>query len=102
GAKCRRMASQIFRYAAQTARASSDPAALLVGAMKSPDVRHRATVPLKELPALLKAIAKVPAESTTRLALYWLILTGARTGEMRFATWDEIEEGKLWRVPAGR
>ncbi|MBK8740154.1 MAG: hypothetical protein IPM02_11735 [Betaproteobacteria bacterium] len=36
GAKCRRMASQIFRYAVQTARASTDPAALLVGAIKTP------------------------------------------------------------------
>ena len=102
GAKCRRMASQIFRYAAQTARATSDPAALLVGAIKSPDTKHRATVPLKEMPALLKTIAAVPAELNTRLAFYWLLLTAARTGEMRFATWGEIEDGKLWRVPAER
>ena len=102
GAKCRRMASQIFRYAAQTARATSDPAALLVGAIKAPDTKHRATVPLKEMPALLKTIAAVPAELNTRLAFYWLLLTAARTGEMRFATWGEIEDGKLWRVPAAR
>jgi integrase len=102
GAKCRRMASQIFRYAAQTARATSDPAALLVGAIKTPDTKHRATVPLKEMPALLKTIAAVPAELNTRLAFYWLLLTAARTGEMRYATWGEIEDGKLWRVPAER
>lgn len=101
-AKCRRMASQIFRYAASTARTTTDPAALLRGAIKSPDTKHRATVPLKEMPALLKALARVPAELNTRLALYWLLLTAARTGEMRFATWDEVEDGKLWRVPAVR
>ena len=102
GAKCRRMASQIFRYAAQTARATSDPAALLVGAIKAPDTKHRATVPLKEMAKLLKAVAKVPAELNTRLAFYWLLLTAARTSEMRFAAWGEIEDGKLWRVPADR
>jgi hypothetical protein len=68
GAKCRRMASQIFRYAVQTARASSDPAALLVGAIKAPGTKHRATVPLKEMPKLLKAVAAVPSELNTRLA----------------------------------
>ena len=54
------------------------------------------------MPALLKTIAAVPAELNTRLAFYWLLLTASRTGEMRFATWDEIEDGKLWRVPAER
>ena len=54
------------------------------------------------MPALLKTIAAVPAELNTRLAFYWLLLTAARTGEMRFATWGEIEDGKLWRVPAAR
>lgn len=102
GAKCRRMASQIFRYAVQTARTTSDPAALLVKAIKAPVTRHRATIPLKEMPALLKAVGAVPAEANTKLAFYWLLLTAARTGEMRFATWHEIESEKLWRVPAAR
>lgn len=102
GAKCRRMASQIFRYAVQTARATSDPAALLVNAIKTPETKHRATIPLREMPTLLKAISKVPAELNTKLAFYWLLLTAARTSEMRFATWAEIENRKLWRVPAAR
>ena len=103
GAKCRRMGSQISRYAVQTGRATSDPWALLVGAIKTPDTKHRATVPLKEMPALLKAIAAVPSELNTKLAFYWLLLTAARTGEMRFASWGEIEhDHKLWRVPAER
>jgi len=35
GAKCRRMASQIFRYAVQTGQATSVPAALFAGAIKT-------------------------------------------------------------------
>jgi integrase len=100
--RCRIIVSQIFRYAAQTSRADSDPAALLAGALKRPPRVHRATVATKELPAMFKAIAAVPAETVTKLALFWLIITAARTGEMRFATWGEIEHGKLWRIPAAR
>ena len=66
-AKCRRMTSAIFRYAVQTSRATADPAALLAGAIKTPDTKHRATVPAKEMPALLKAMAAVPAEINTKL-----------------------------------
>jgi integrase len=101
-AKCRRMVSQIFRYAVQTARAKDDPARLLSGALKTPQTKHRATIPLTEMPRLFVALAAVPAELNTKLAFYWLVLTAARTGEMRFATWDEIEGGKVWRVPADR
>ena len=101
-AKCRRITSQIFRYAIQTARADSDPIISLKGALETPDTKHRATIAADEMPALFAAIAAVPAELNTKLALYWLMLTAARTGEMRFATWGEIESGKLWRIPAER
>ena len=100
-AKCRRMGSQIYRYAVQTSRAESDPFALLGGAIKAPDVKHRATIALKEMPALFKALAAVPAELNTKLALYWLILTATRTHETRFAMWGEVHGGQ-WRIPAAR
>jgi integrase len=55
--------------------------------------------------------AKVPAfilklrerESFSRLALEFAILTAARSGEVRGATWDEIDlEAKLWTIPKDR
>lgn len=100
-AKCRRMTSQIFRFAVQTGRAHDDPAKLLVGAIRSAPVMNRATVPQHELPTLLAQVAAVPAELNTKCAFYWLLLTAARTGEMRFATWNEIH-GERWRIPAER
>ncbi|MBK7793116.1 MAG: hypothetical protein IPJ62_11720 [Betaproteobacteria bacterium] len=57
---------------------------------------------MKEFPALLKALAEVPAELNTRLACYWTLLTACRVGEMRFATWGEIEDDKQWAIPAAR
>ena len=44
----------------------------------------------------------MPAENSTKLALYFLIATAARTIEMRMATWGEIEGREFWRVPGER
>jgi integrase len=101
-AKCRRMASQIFRYAISTARAVADPVAPLRGAIAAPRSEVRATIPLREMPTLFAALAKVPAEAVTKLAFSWVLLTACRTGEMRFARWSEIEDANLWRVPSER
>ena len=57
---------------------------------------------IPSLAACLGTLAAVPAELNTKVALYWLILTACRTGEMRFATWGEIDSGKLWRIPPSR
>jgi integrase len=101
-AKARRFASQVFRYAIATGIGASDPAATLSrGVLKPPVVVNRVTVPLKEFPALLKALGNVPAELNTRAACYWTLLTACRVGEMRLATWAEIDGGE-WIIPAER
>jgi len=101
--KSRVLASQIFRHAIVTGRLQVDPAAHLSGAMKARNTVNRATIALDEMPSLFSALAKVPAEANTRLALYWLVLTATRTIEMRFAAWSEIDtKPKLWRIPAAR
>jgi len=44
-----------------------------------------------------------PATPVTNLAFEWLILTAARSGETRGATWTEIDEAKkLWTIPKRR
>lgn len=111
--KCRIVVSQVFRYGVATARAKDDPTAALRGAFVRPPVEHRQTIEPKEFPAMFKALRAVPAEAVTKLAFYWCAATACRTGEMRFATWREIEEievedGKkhrkitAWRVSASR
>jgi integrase len=100
-AKCRRLGGQVFRYAIQTARADADPFAPLKGALRTPDVQNRATIPLEEMPDFLKAIAAVPAELTTRNAFLFTLLTCARTSEARLATWAEMR-GERWYCPADR
>ena len=42
-------------------------------------------------------------DSAVRLAFEFLVLTAARSGEVRLATWDEIDTaGAVWTVPAAR
>jgi integrase len=60
-----------------------------------------AALPYSETPQLITSVRKT--ESFGRLALEFLILTAARSGEVRGATWAEIDlERGLWTVPAER
>lgn len=61
-----------------------------------------AAMPYAELPALM---GKLEGGSPTvgRLALQFLILTAARSGEVRGARWEEIDIDKAqWNIPAER
>lgn len=43
------------------------------------------------------------ASASSKLALEFLVLTAARSSEVRKATWDEIDvEGAVWTLPAER
>ena len=71
--------------------------------MRSADVEHHPSVPYAEAPAALVAIRTSDAWIFTRLALVFLILTGARSGEIRGAVWDEINlNARLWIIPEER
>jgi integrase len=62
---------------------------------------HHAAMPYAEVPAF---VGKLRAKETMpSLALQFLILTAARSGEVLGARWDEIDlEAKVWTVPAAR
>lgn len=64
-------------------------------------VQHFRALPYKELPALWPKLVEAPGMGAA--ALRFAILTAARSGEVRGATWAEIdlEEG-IWTVPAER
>jgi integrase len=62
-------------------------------------VNHLAAFPYQQLPTLLKRIRA--HESVAARALEFTILTAARTGEVRFATLTEIQNG-VWVVPGRR
>jgi integrase len=61
-----------------------------------------AAIPYAELPALI-ADLRDGSPSVGRYGLQFLILTAARSGEVRGARWDEIDFDKgQWTVPAER
>ncbi|MBM9514370.1 tyrosine-type recombinase/integrase [Desulfogranum marinum] len=93
----------VFRYGVQTGRIDSNPAAEMKGVLKTRKVNHRAAISREGLPHFLKDLSVGDIHQTTRLALQFTILTAARSGEVRGATWKEINiEEKLWKIPAER
>ena len=64
-------------------------------------VEHHAALPWQDVPAFLGELAA--AKGIAALALRFLILTAARTGEVIGATWGEIDmTAKTWTIPAER
>lgn len=62
---------------------------------------HFAALPFTDVPALIKRLRE--RSSAGRLALEALILTAARSGEIRGARWSEVDlDAALWSVPAER
>lgn len=72
---------------------------LLPSRNKIQAVQHLAAIPYKELPALYAELCK--SDAVSALALRFTILTAARSGEIRGATWDEIQ-ADLWVIPGER
>ena len=55
------------------------------------------------LPPALENVKLSTADTVTKLAFEFLVLTAARSGEVRLATWDEIDwVARKWTVPAER
>ncbi|WP_429931481.1 tyrosine-type recombinase/integrase [Agrobacterium vitis] len=95
---------QIFRYAIATARTDNDPTFGLKGALTAPTVSHRAAITNKKpFGGLLRAIWAYEGMPETRMALQLMALIYPRPGELRRATWGEIDfEKAIWTIPAAR
>lgn len=62
---------------------------------------HFAAMPYDKVPAFLRRLPE--RETFSRLALQFAIFTAARSGEVREATWGEIDfDTRLWTVPKER
>ena len=69
-----------------------------------PQVReHLRSLPYQEVGAALRTVEASNASLSARLCLRFVVLTAARSGEARGATWDEIElDAAEWRILGGR
>ncbi len=71
---------------------------------------HRKALPYPEVAGCIDTVKASGAGISTKLALEFLVLTASRSGEVRGATWDEIDFGDratratcaTWEIPASR
>ena len=95
----------VFRYAVVHDRIESNPMLDLKPSelLKPRQVRHRAALVDKDLPAFLAMLDAYQGDPTTKAALRLLMLTAVRPGELRGARWAEIDTAAAeWRIPAER
>jgi len=102
--KCRSFASRVFRYGAATGRCTTDPTAILKGALLTPQARHYAAILEPEkLGKLLRAIDDFDGSMAVKFALQITPHVFVRPGELRHAEWSEFDLDKAtWTVPAGK
>jgi integrase len=90
-----------LRHGPNPARWRGNLDAALPKASKVAKVKHHEAVAVAEAPDFMARLAQQPGMGAR--ALEFLVLTAARSGEVRGATWSEIDlEAALWTVPAGR
>ena len=66
-------------------------------------VEHRRALPHGDVAAAVAAVRASKAARAVRLAFEFLVLTAARSGEVRGARWDEMDtKAHVWTVPPTR
>ena len=97
--------SAICRWAVAQGRRTDDPAGIVIDAAlprNGVERRHMPALPYEEAAdCIAKVQASRRAGTSSKLALEFLILTAARSSEVRKATWDDTDAA-VWTVPAGR
>ena len=64
---------------------------------------HHKALPYQDLPTALERVRESTADKITRLAYQFVVLTAGRAGEIRGATWSEIDwDSRTWEIPAAR
>lgn len=100
--RAKQLASRVFRYAVATARAERDPTVDLRGALKTPEVQHRAAITdPREVGPLMVGIHGYQGTPVVQAALKLSPLLLCRPGELRHMKWSEIDwDNAIWEIPA--
>ena len=96
----------IFRWAMANELIETNPAGEAIdGALPSmPKVKaHLRALPYQEVGSALKTVDASQTSLASKHCLKFLVLTAARSGEARGATYDEIDlKGATWTIPGSR
>lgn len=102
--KVKKHIEKIFTFAIAKGKLNSNPATGIQGALKAlPPTEHQRHLAIEDISSFIKAIQNDQGHPIVKLGLQLLLLTMTRTGEVRFATWKEIDFDKaIWNIPASR
>ena len=96
----------IFRWSMAHGFMESNPAGEAIdGALPPmPKVKaHFRALPYQDVASAIETVEASQASIASKLCFRFLVLTAARSGEARGATWDEIDlQDRVWRIPGGR
>lgn len=90
-----------FRSSHNPARWKGNLDAVLPKPGRVMNVKHHSALPVEEVPTFFSALHL--RQGMAARALEFLVLTAARSGEVRGARWSEADlEQKIWTIPASR
>lgn len=100
--KVRTWLNEIFRYAVATGELDLNPASDMdMAAIPYRKVKHNPHLTMAEMPELMAKLSRYHGTRQTILGLKLLLLTGVRTGELRFAEPHQFDlDNAIWRIPA--
>ena len=104
--RVRQRVSAVMKWAIANDFRSGNPAGEAIDAAlpRTPRFRaHYRALHYTEVPAAIGVIRSSGALPVTKLSVEFLVLTAARSGEVRFASWEEMDlEARTWVISAGR
>lgn len=97
--------SAVFKWAIAEGMRKDNPARADALALPRTTTKRerRKALPYSEVATCLDAVRASGASQATKLALEFLVLTAARSGEVRMAVWSEFDlEAAVWEIPEER
>ena len=106
GRRIRQRIGAVMKFAVASGFRSDNPAGDALGAALPSNgvaVRHQPALPHAEVAQAMAKVRESGAGESARKALMFLVLTAARSGEVRGARWDEINmPARTWTIPGSR
>lgn len=102
--RVRQRIDAVMRWAVAHGYATTNPVEPAVELLpkQSDRVEHHDALPVAQIPKFMASL-RAGTAAPSRRALEFLMLTAARSGEVRGATWAEVDfEAATWTVPAER
>lgn len=111
--RVRQRLDAVFEFAGLRHQLPNNPVAVakreinkrVKAALKANPEGNYPCVPVAEVPQLLRAMRAYVGTPVTRALMWFVAMTGCRTGEARFATWNEFTldgDDPQWVIPAAR